>query len=73
MTALQAPREQQHHAISASDLSMLSLLTGDSPPSTGIHNHESMQDKNNKRKKQSDRRPPVDPLMVAAAASAGPE
>ncbi|ORY90279.1 GTP cyclohydrolase II-domain-containing protein [Leucosporidium creatinivorum] len=65
---------QQQHSFSPLDLNILSLLTADAGPSTGsppthAHPHPPQASKS----KQSDRRPPVDPLMVAAAASAGPD
>ncbi|GAA6063811.1 hypothetical protein JCM10212_001642 [Sporobolomyces blumeae] len=87
MTSVQHLNGGAHHQVSAGDLSMLSLLTGDAPPSaTQLGNatasaHPAGPDARLpststqalKKRKQSDRRPPVDPLMVAAAASAGPD
>ncbi|GAA5923742.1 GTP cyclohydrolase II [Sporobolomyces koalae] len=73
MTTVQhAPSDRQHHAISANDLEMLELLTG-SADASPLGNHATAQRgvaPQKKRKSMSDRRPPVDPLMVMAAASA---
>ena len=67
-----------HHAYSQSDLNLLALLTRDGAcPSPGgaahDHPHPHSPPQSAKRKDLSDRRPPVDPLMVAAASAAGPE
>jgi hypothetical protein len=63
----------QQYSFSPLDLNLLNLLTSDpagnsSPPRAHPHPHPHPPKKN-----FADRRPPVDPLMVAAAASAGPE
>ncbi|GAA5858345.1 hypothetical protein JCM8547_004659 [Rhodosporidiobolus lusitaniae] len=67
------------HSISPADLSVLSMLTGDAPPpssaaasasnSSSLPSHAGGKGDAQKR---ADRRPPMDPLMVAAAASTGP-
>lgn len=61
-----------HHPISQVDLNILSLLTGNDLPQPD--EHESFP---HLRKRIPDRRPfndgTRDPLMIAAAASAGPE
>ncbi|GAA5910581.1 GTP cyclohydrolase II [Sporobolomyces salmoneus] len=70
-----------HGGISQGDLDVLSLLTRDAPTGKELGNssnpaslHLHQSNGAPKRKKQSyDRRPPVEPLMVAAAASAGPD
>ncbi|GAA5899018.1 hypothetical protein JCM6882_004593 [Rhodosporidiobolus microsporus] len=59
-----------HHSVSPADLGVLSLLTGDAPPSSastsaGSHGKAS-------KKPAGERRPPMDPLMIAAAANSGP-
>ncbi|KAK4049629.1 GTP cyclohydrolase II [Microbotryomycetes sp. JL221] len=54
----------QHHSFSPLDLSVLKMLTADSNQSYG---------QQPRSKRQGQRRPHVDPLMVAAAASAGPD
>ncbi|GJN92031.1 hypothetical protein Rhopal_005059-T1 [Rhodotorula paludigena] len=67
---------QSQHTISPADLSVLQLLTQDhhsaaaSPPARP---HASTSQDALPKPKRGDRRPPVDPLMVAAAASAGPQ
>ncbi|GAA5954064.1 hypothetical protein JCM21900_005395 [Sporobolomyces salmonicolor] len=71
-----APRQDQHHDVSPTDLALLSLLTQEHPPSAnqlGDASHQHPPASRNRKRRQSDRRPPVDPLMVAAAASAGPD
>ena len=66
---------QQQHSFSPLDLNILNMLTGDSAPTTHAHpaGVGAAPRSGAARKNQSDRRPPVDPLMVAAAAAAGPE
>lgn len=73
---------QQHHSFSPLDLNILNMLTADGPAassssgasSTHAHPPRSAPAASKSAKsKTSDRRPPVDPLMVAAAAAAGPE
>lgn len=72
-----------HHSITASDLDLLSLLTRDHAAGEGEdagnrslplpvapHPHPHPR---RTAKKGGERRPPVDPLMVAAAASSGPQ
>lgn len=67
---------QSQHTVSPADLSVLQLLTQDhhsaaaSPPARP---HASTSKDALPKPKRGDRRPPVDPLMVAAAASAGPQ
>lgn len=64
------------HAVTASDLDVLSLVTGERAGVDPLGNHSTRiagAPPARRKKAQSDRRPPVDPLMVAAAASAGPE
>jgi len=71
-----------HHAYSPSDLNLLALLTQDGSPCCALgangtaheHSHAQASVQAAGRKKDvSDRRPPVDPLMVAAASAAGPK
>ncbi|GAA5947172.1 hypothetical protein JCM3775_002688 [Rhodotorula graminis] len=66
------------HSVTASDLSVLQALTQDQPPSAHLiagpgggppRPHASTS----RQPSRTDRRPPVDPLMIAAAASAGPQ
>ncbi|GAA5907015.1 hypothetical protein JCM5296_003915 [Sporobolomyces johnsonii] len=76
MATVHAPRHDQHHDVSPSDLALLSVLTQEHPPSAkqlGDASHEHPSTTRVRKRRQSDRRPPVDPLMVAAAASAGPD
>lgn len=70
------------HSVSPSDLSVLQALTGDRPPSSsaahliaaaGPQPSTSASRDAPRQAKRGDRRPPVDPLMIAAAASAGPQ
>lgn len=61
----------QQYAVSPLDLSLLSMLTADNLPSSSALPQPRPAHRNNT--KYTDRRPPVDPLMVAAASSAGPE
>ncbi|GAA6010239.1 hypothetical protein JCM10207_005682 [Rhodosporidiobolus poonsookiae] len=64
------------HQVSPSDLSVLSLLTGDAPPSADSVASASAGAASASRQQQDSkrgaRRPPVDPLIVAAAISSGP-
>ncbi|GAA6055532.1 hypothetical protein JCM3770_006772 [Rhodotorula araucariae] len=72
---------QTQHSVTPSDLSMLQLLTQDHPPSAAhliapadSHRpHASTSREHPAKPTRGDRRPPVDPLMIAAAASAGPQ
>ncbi|KAK4050415.1 GTP cyclohydrolase II [Microbotryomycetes sp. JL201] len=56
--------QQQQHSFSPLDLTVLKMLTSDNAPSFG---------QQPRSKRQGQRRPHVDPLMVAAAASTGPD
>ncbi|GAA5975114.1 hypothetical protein JCM11641_000044 [Rhodosporidiobolus odoratus] len=69
-----------HHSISLSDLSLLSMLTGSTPStsaspsadSSSTHQQTNNSTRNSLKQRAKDRRPPVDPLLIAAAASSGP-
>ncbi|GAA5915869.1 hypothetical protein JCM8208_003938 [Rhodotorula glutinis] len=75
---LHAPAQ---HSVSPSDLSVLQALTQDHPPSAHLiaggggppRPHASTSRDQPRQPNRADRRPPVDPLMIAAAASAGPQ